>query len=910
MGIFATLFPSENERELRKLRKTADKVMALEEKYATLSDKDLQAVTPALKARLDKGETLDDILPDAFAAIREAAFRVIKQKPYYVQVLGGIALHQGRICQMATGEGKTLVSTLPAYLNALAGKGVHIVTVNDYLAKFHCEWMGKIHRFMGLTVGVILPKQNIRAKQAAYNCDITYGTNSEFGFDYLRDNMAMSKNSLMQRGLDFAILDEVDSILIDEARTPLIISGPGESSSEEFKRSNRFVRSLKPEDYETDEKNRTVRLTDSGVAKAEKFYEVENLGDIANTAINHYINQSLYAHTLKQRDTDYIVENGEIVIVDEFTGRKMDGRRYSNGLHQAIEAKENVRIREENQTLATISYQNLFRLYRKLSGMTGTAKTEEGEFNSIYNLDVVVIPTNKPCIREDKRDVVYKTHDAKIRAIIADIKECHEKGRPVLVGTVSVARSEELSEKLKKEGIPHNVLNAKYHEKEAEIVAQAGRVGSVTIATNMAGRGTDILLGGNPEFLAKEEMLKMDYTVEQVETASSYVEGDGETKELQTLYRELLKKHEEEIKGEKQKVIDAGGLHIIGTERHESRRIDDQLRGRAGRQGDPGSSIFYISLDDDLIRLFGEDKIEMAKKLYGSLTDDDDTPVSMGLISKAIENAQKAVEANNFAARKHVLQYDDVFNLQRNVIYDERRKVINGENVHADIMDMLEFYCDFTFDKVMEGTEKLAQADITELNKRAVYYFPGASNFFTEEDKRRSMSDLKKEWSQTIRDFYNERCEETRSIGVNPEEIERHFLLRNITQLWMYHIDRMDELKDSVRLQAYAQRDPVVEYKIRGYDLFEELQQDIKFNTIRFLLFTTIQKNLNAPAEEKDIPEQPQDGKKDFNARCTCGSGKRYRDCCGKAEYEKYMDEQRKLRREERKQKQTQNNKK
>lgn len=904
MGIFSKIFPSENERELKKLRKTADKVVALESKYASLSDKELQAVTPALKERLSKGETLDDILPDAFAAIREAAFRVIKQKPYYVQVMGGIALHQGRICQMATGEGKTLVSTLPAYLNALAGKGVHVVTVNDYLANFHCEWMGKIHRFMGLTVGVVLPKMTVRQKQASYACDITYGTNTEFGFDYLRDNMAMSKSRIMQRELDFAIIDEVDSILIDEARTPLIISGQGDASTDDFKRSNRFVRSLKPEDYEVDEKLRTVRLSDSGVQKAEKFYDIENLGDIENTAINHYINQSLYAHTLKQRDTDYIVENGEIVIVDEFTGRKMEGRRYSNGLHQALEAKENVRIQEENQTLATISYQNLFRLYRKLSGMTGTAKTEEGEFNSIYNLDVVVIPPNKPCVRKDEQDVVYGTHEGKIRAIIRDIKDCHEKGRPVLVGTVSVARSEELSADLKKEGVPHTVLNAKYHEKEAEIVAQAGRVGSVTIATNMAGRGTDILLGGNPEFLAKEEMQRLDYTVEQVEIASSYVEGDEETRKLQSLYRDLLAKYETLIKGEKQKVVELGGLRIIGTERHESRRIDDQLRGRSGRQGDPGSSIFYISLDDDLVRLFGEEKIAMAKRLYGSLSQNDDTPISLGIISKAIENAQKAVEANNFAVRKRVLQYDDVFNLQRNVIYAERRKVINGENIHSDITDMLDFYCDFTFDKVMSETEKMSDANIAELNKSAVYYFPGASKFFTEEDKNRSKDDLRKEWTQTIREFYNERREDTRSIGVDPDEIERHFLLRNITTLWMYHIDRMDELKDVVRLQSYAQRDPVIEYKIRGYDLFEEMQQDIKFNTIRFLLFTPIQRNLNADTEKNDIREQPENGEKDFNARCTCGSGKRYKDCCGKAEYEEYMEKQRKLRREERKQKQ------
>jgi len=903
MGIFSKLFPSQNEKDLKAVRQIADKVIALEEKYSKLSDKELQAMTPALKERLKKGETLDDILPDAFAAAREAAWRVIKQKPYYVQIMGGIVLHQGRICQMATGEGKTLVSVMPAYLNALAGEGVHIVTVNEYLAKFHCEWMGKIHRFMGLTVGVVYNRQPGKEKQDAYKSDITYGTNNEIGFDYLRDNMAMSANALVQRGLNFVIIDEIDSILIDEARTPLIIAGAGDKSTEDYIKADKFIRTLKPDDYEYEEKEKAVRLTESGVEKAEKHYGIENLSDIENSALNHYINQSLRAHVVMKRDSDYIVENGTVEIVDEFTGRKMEGRRFSNGLHQAIEAKENVRVREENRTLATISYQNLFRLYKKLSGMTGTAKTEEGEFNSIYNLDVVVIPTNKPCQRQDFDDVIYSTHAAKIRAIVNDVKDFAKQGRPVLIGTATVERSEEVSKALTAAGIKHNVLNAKNHQKEAEIVAQAGRKGAITIATNMAGRGTDILLGGNPEFLAKQEMSRLGYELPQIEIASSYMDGDEETTKLQTLYRGLLKKYEDAIKGEKQEVIELGGLHILGTERHESRRIDDQLRGRAGRQGDPGSSVFFISLEDDLARIFGGERMQ---SMFGALKVDEDTPITHPLINKSIESAQKQIEGRHFSARKHVLQYDDVFNMQRNIIYSERRKVLEGEDIDGTIRDMLEAFCDISFRNITEGAKNLKDADIKKLNREVMRYLPDTVDFFTEEDKAKRIDLIKADWDKAVKDFFEEKRQEYKDVGLNFEEVERYILLRTITSKWMEHIDTMDALKQNVQLQAYGSKDPLIFYKSEGYDLFEQMQEEIQLDTIRYITFGRLRRN-TVGDNNTAIRQQKEGEKPDFNAACPCGSGERYKNCCGKAEHEAHMEEQRKLRRQERKNKMANN---
>lgn len=878
MGIFGKIFPSYNDRQLKGLRSIADKVMALDSEFAAMSDAELAGTTPLLKAQLAEGKTLDDILPRAFAAVREAAWRVIKQKHYYVQVLGGIALHQGRVCQMATGEGKTLVSTLPAYLNALTGKGVHIVTVNEYLAKRDTEWMGKIHRFLGLTVGTVYANQSNAEKKAAYGCDITYGTNNEIGFDYLRDNMAMEMSSLCQRGLNYCIIDEVDSILIDEARTPLIISDMGRAESNEYRKADRFVKSLKPEDYEYEEKEKAIRLTESGITKAERYYEVENLTDVNNASINHYINQCLRANVIMKNGGDYIVENGEVVIVDEFTGRKMPGRRYSNGLHQAIEAKENLRVKEESRTLATISFQNLFRLYSKLSGMTGTAKSEEDEFNTIYNLDVVVIPTNKPCIREDYSDVIYSTKEAKTKAIVRDIKERHKTGQPILIGTVTVDKSEALARELDRQGIKCNVLNAKNHMKEAEIIAQAGRKGAVTIATNMAGRGTDILLGGNPEFLARKEMERRGYTPEQIEIAVSYAEGDEETTRLKKEYGELLAKYTESIAEEKQEVVSLGGLHVMGTDRHESRRIDDQLRGRAGRQGDPGSSVFFISLEDDMARIFGN---ETLRQMLASHMDDD-TPLSMNMINKAIENAQKEIEARNFGARKSVLEYDDVNNVQRNLIYKERMSVLSGADIRSNLQDFLEVYIDTSFRNICPENKK--ERDLKKMQIAAFYYLPQSGGFFREEDLSADADKLRKEWGDIVRESFENVAADAAAVGIDFYGYARRVLLSTITRRWMEQIDDMENLKENVRLQAYGNQSPINLYKQKGYDLFSEMQLNIQMDTIRYMLAGKLRRGV-AEAEEEKSEETQSERRSKFNSPCPCGSGKNYRDCCGREEY-------------------------
>ncbi|MDD4292059.1 MAG: preprotein translocase subunit SecA [Clostridia bacterium] len=892
------LFLSYNDRQLKPIKKVADKIEALSEEYSRLSDAELKAKTAEFKARLANGETLEDILVEAFATVREASFRVIKQKHYYVQLIGGIVLHQGRICQMSTGEGKTLVSTLPAYLNALTGKGVHIVTVNDYLAHRDAEWMGKIHKFLGLSVGVIHTKQNKEQKQEAYNCDITYGTNSEFGFDFLRDNMQIYKSDLVQRDLNFTIIDEVDSILIDEARTPLIISGKGETTAPHYFEANRFICTLTPEDYEYEEKFKAVRLLESGVAKAERYYKVDNLGDIENTELNHYVNQALRARVTMMRDRDYIVEKGQVIIVDEFTGRKMEGRRFSNGLHQAIEAKEGVRIQEENKTLASISYQNLFRLYKKLSGMTGTAKTEEDEFMSIYNIDVIEVPTNKPLIREDYDDVLYKTLNAKNRAIVEDIKKVHAEQRPILIGTISVEKSEELSRELTKAKIAHNTLNAKNHMREAEIVAQAGKLGAVTIATNMAGRGTDILLGGNPEFSAKERMRRENYTEEQIETADSYFEGDEETAKLQGVFRKYLEEFKSETDKEKQEVVSLGGLHIIGTERHESRRIDNQLRGRSGRQGDPGSSVFFISLEDDLARVFGGDRI---KSLLETFKIPEDQPIVNKMFTSVVERAQKSVEAMNFGSRKSVLEYDDVVNVQRNLIYAERRKALNDEDVHEDILDFVDVYVDKAFELAGKGSDNLKDWDLKRANLILWQHLPTGDLFLKEEDKKSKLSDLKKEYKDLVLEFLEITKKENEEKGINFSDVERFFVTQVITRKWMDHIDVMDQLKSSVRLQAYAQKDPQQMYKAEGYRLYSEMQDDIKYTTVRLLIFRKPPKS--AVTDRAELSKINPD--KDFNKPCPCGSNELYKNCCGRKEYQEMRDIELKKRREERKKKST-----
>lgn len=883
MGIFGNLFKSQNEKEIAALEKIAAKVEALSDKYKAMSDDQLRETTDVLKKRLADGETLDDILPDAFAVVRETGDRVLNMRHFHVQILGGIVLHQGRIAQMATGEGKTLVATLPAYLNALAGKGVHIVTVNDYLAQRDAEWMGKIYKFLGLSVGVIVHNQNRAKKREAYNCDITYGTNNEIGFDYLRDNMATNKADLVMRSLDFCIIDEVDSILIDEARTPLIISGRGSRSSEMYVTANKFAKTLSEgNDFEIDEKDKAVRLNDNGVLKAEKFFKVDNLSDIENSELNHYILQALKANYIMKRDNDYIVENGEIVIVDEFTGRKMEGRRYSAGLHQAIEAKENVRIKEENKTLATITFQNLFRLYRKLSGMTGTAKTEEGEFNSIYNLDVVEVPTNKPVIRKDYNDVIFKTEHGKLLAIVEDVADRHQTGQPILIGTLTVEKSEELSKLLNGKGIRHNVLNAKNHEREAEIVAQAGRLNSVTIATNMAGRGTDILLGGNPEFLAKRDMANQGFSDELIESAISYkANKTDEEKHATETYKNFYEKHKQKTDAEREKVLEVGGLHIIGTERHESRRIDNQLRGRAGRQGDPGSSVFFISLEDDLARIFGGDKM---KSLFNMLHVEEDMPIEAKIITRQIEKAQERIEDRNFSSRKHVLQYDDVMNEQRTLIYKERQKVLNGEDIHGDLIEMAKTVVDKVLERCVDIHRSTQDWDVEELNRVLCEDFFNTNEVYVtnEQVSKITVDEFRKKLHEDIVAALDKKVETNEQNGIDFKEVERFVMLKIVDEKWMDHIDAMDQLRRGIGLMAYGNHDPVQAYKGEGFEMFDKMINEIQYDAVKYCLRVNV---------KRVLVEQPNQPKKidpninpnlNRNGPCPCGSGKKFKHCCGK----------------------------
>ncbi|HEY8363133.1 MAG TPA: preprotein translocase subunit SecA [Tissierellaceae bacterium] len=908
MGFFEKIFGSYSERELKKITPLVDKIESLDEAMQKLTDDELRNKTLEFKDRLKKGETLDDLLPEAFAVVREAASRVLGMKHFRVQLYGGIILHQGRIAEMKTGEGKTLVATLPAYLNALAGKGVHIVTVNDYLAKRDRDWMGKIYEFLGLSVGCILHGLNSQERKAAYNCDITYGTNNEFGFDYLRDNMVIFKEDMVQRELHYAIIDEVDSILIDEARTPLIISGASNESTEMYELADKFVqtltyrvvnpnedkldpfnREIKEEnvDFLVDEKNRTCSITERGTAKAEAFFGIENLSDIENMEIAHYINNAMKARTLMKRDVDYVVKDGEVIIVDEFTGRLMYGRRYSDGLHQAIEAKEKLKIRSESKTLATITFQNYFRMYSKLAGMTGTAKTEESEFREIYGMDVVEIPTNKPVIRIDYPDVVYKTEDAKFRAVVREIKERHSTGQPILVGTISIEKSEKLSKMLKKEGIPHEVLNAKYHEREAEIIAQAGRLGAVTIATNMAGRGTDILLGGNPEFLAKQEMKKMGYSDEVLALVDSFADiKDEEVLEARKVYRDLYKKFKAQTDEEAKKVVALGGLHIIGTERHEARRIDNQLRGRAGRQGDPGSSRFYVSLEDDLMRLFGGERI---MNLVETLNMPDDEPLEHNLLTKAIENAQKKVEGNNFSIRKHVLKYDDVMNKQREIIYGERRKVLEGENLRSHIQnnirklveEAVNIYTGQSMDKEewdLNGLEKY----ITELfNINKFISALDIKNFTPQDLVEKIMEMAEERYKLKEAEFGEDRF----------REVERVVLLQVVDSKWIDHIDAMDQLRQGIGLRAYGQEDPVMAYQNEGFEMFNGMIHNIWEDTVKFLYRVSnpekikrkkVAEPVMAGNTEGNKPVVRKEKKIGRNDPCPCGSGKKYKKCCGR----------------------------
>ena len=890
MGLITKIFGTRSERELKKIRPTVDKILALEEAYAALSEEALKGKTAEFKERLAQGETLDELLPEAFAAIREAAWRVLGMKPYPVQLIGGIILHQGRIAEMKTGEGKTLVAILPCYLNALTGNGVHVVTVNDYLAKRDSEWMGKVYRYMGLTVGLIIPGMKSSERRESYAADITYCTNNELGFDYLRDNMAIYKQELVQRGHAFAIVDEVDSILIDEARTPLIISGKGEESSKLYEMADYFVSTLRKQvfaktdekevqdnydcDYFVDEKSRTVSLTASGIAKAEKYFGVENLSDADNTTLSHHINQAMKARGLMKKDIDYVVKDGQIIIVDEFTGRLMYGRRYNEGLHQAIEAKERVDVASESKTLATITFQNFFRLYQKLSGMTGTALTEQEEFATIYHLDVVEIPTNKPVARIDQPDVVYKTEAGKFRAIVRQVLECHAKGQPVLVGTISIEKSEILSKLLKKQGIPHNVLNAKYHEMEAQIVAQAGKFGAVTIATNMAGRGTDIVLGGNAEFMAKSELRKQDIPEELLAEADSFAETDNqEILAIREKYEALLQKYKAQIADEADKVRAAGGLFIIGTERHESRRIDNQLRGRAGRQGDPGESRFYLSLQDDLMRLFSSDRV---MTMMDSLGLDEDTPIDAKILSGAVENAQKSVESRHFRSRKSVLEYDDVMNTQREVIYAQRQKVLDGEDLRENMLSMLR--------STIESAMGDSPAQI--LGQFQGVFFPRGA--LTAEE----CTDPDKVY-EVARQTY-----ERKEAALTPQvmrELERVIMLRVVDEYWMDQIDAMDDLKQGIGLRAYGQHDPVIAYKEEGFQMFEAMVTAIREETIRRLFLVQLRPTQEvkrqrvaketgtAAATNTQVKKEPvrnKDKKIGPNDPCPCGSGKKYKKCC------------------------------
>ncbi len=894
MGLFRYILGGESRKNLKKLDKMADKVLALEDKYLSLTDEELCSQTDALKERLAKGETLDDILYDAFAVVREASYRVLKMRHYKVQIIGGICLHQGRVAEMKTGEGKTLVATLPAYLNALNGKGVHIVTVNDYLASRDAEWMGKVYKFLGLTVGVAVSGMEDGAKKAAYACDITYGTNNEMGFDYLRDNLKTRTDAMVQRELAFAIVDEVDSILIDEARTPLIISGKGGESSEKYVTANRFVKTLVlDKDFTIDIKEKSVQITETGATKAEKFFGLTNFSDIENADLSHHIQQALKANFIFKRDNDYVVSDGEVIIVDEFTGRLMIGRRYSDGLHQAIEAKEGVKVRNENKTFATITFQNYFRLYKKLSGMTGTAKTEEEEFRSIYGLDVLEIPTNRPVARIDSPDVIYKTVKGKNNAIINLIEKCNKKGQPVLVGTVTVEKSEEISKLLIKKGIKHNVLNAKNHAKEADIVAQAGRFGAVTIATNMAGRGTDILLGGNPEFLAKRKLRDEGIDAEKIELATSYVTNvDDEIKEIRKHYQEVYEKFKIQTDAEKVKVMEVGGLHILGTERHESRRIDNQLRGRSGRQGDPGASVFFISLEDDLAKRFGGDRM---MRVYDFFKIDENEPMQSKMLSRSIENAQRTIEGKNFGIRKHVLQYDDVMNKQREVMYAERMKVIKSDDVHEEILKLLPDYVAGVVSSVIDNENKPETWDIDALNKAiANKVIPGKIDFI---DKQKAENwdyeyMLDKLVKETI-EVYEGKIERYKDLGVNFREVEKMVFLKNIDNKWIDHIDAMDQLRKGISLRGYGNVDPVLEYKKEGFEMFEDLTLSIQDDTCIVLLMAELRKVPEMKTEEKRNLQTSGDGsnvrkpiaiKKKIgrNDPCPCGSGKKYKDCCGK----------------------------
>ncbi len=904
MSLFEKIFGTYSSKQIKKIEPIVAKIDALADKYAAMSDGELAAVTPAFKDRLAAGETLDAILPEAFAAVREAATRVLGKRPFRVQLMGGIILHQGRIAEMKTGEGKTLVATMPAYLNALTGKGVHIVTVNDYLARRDSEEMGKVYGFLGLTTGLIVHDQTNEEKKAAYACDITYGTNNEIGFDYLRDNMVIYKERIVQRGHSFAIVDEVDSILIDEARTPLIISGQGSASDEMYGKADAFVRSLRAlkikekdtksdyedvkEDYIVDEKAKHATLTHNGIAKAERFFGVENYADIENTDLTHYVNQALHAHGCMKRDDDYVVMEGKVLIVDSFTGRIMPGRRFSDGLHQAIEAKERVKIENENQTLATITFQNFFRLYGKLSGMTGTALTEEEEFREIYNLDVVEVPTNRPMIRRDQNDVVYKNTKGKYEAIIAQIKACHEKGQPVLVGTVSVDKSELLSKLLSREGIPHNVLNAKYHEKEAAIVAQAGKYGAVTISTNMAGRGTDIMLGGNAEFLAKNELLKLGYNEEEILMATGASENiDERTREAREIFRDKLDFYKAQIAPEAEDVRAAGGLFILGTERHESRRIDNQLRGRSGRQGDPGESRFFLSLEDDLLRLFGSERIQGLVERLGL---PEDQPIDAKILSGTIENAQMQLEANNFNRRKNVLDYDDVMNQQRNIIYGERRRVLDGEDISETIGKMIA-------SSIGDGVAESIDTESGKLsvdNVRKNVFWMVAREDFTEEREYTA-----EEVTETLTSRASEIYEHQKEVfGENIRELERVALLRAVDTHWMEHLDAMDDLRGGVGLAAYAQRNPLNEYRIAAGEMFDAMIANIRVDTVRMTLFsrpaeqikrTQVAKQREAQAaavggdtSEKKTPFVKKAAEKvGRNDPCPCGSGKKYKKCCG-----------------------------
>ncbi len=884
------LFKSENDRNVAKLEKIAKLIEDKSDYYKGLTDEELKETTTKLKQRLKDGEKLIDILPDAYALVREASERVLGMRHFHVQLLGGIALFQGRIAEMRTGEGKTLVETLPAYLIALEGKGVHIVTVNEYLSKRDAEWMGKLFTFLGLTVGVSMANMSPSDKRAAYNCDITYSTNNELGFDYLRDNMVTRVEDRVCRGYHFAIVDEVDSILIDEARTPLIISGMGFKSSDTYKTASRFAKSLTSTDYEIDEKEKAIRLTEDGVAKAERFFKVENLSDINNIELNHHINNALRAEYIMKRDNNYIVKDDEIIIVDEFTGRLMEGRKYSNGLHQAIEAKEGVPIKDENKTLATITFQNFFRIYHKISGMTGTAKTEEIEFNKIYGLDVVTIPTNKPIKRVDYPDIIYPTENAKFRNIVEEIKAVHAEGRPILIGTITIEKSEQLSQLLKQAKIRHNVLNAKNHQQESEIIAQAGRMGAVTIATNMAGRGTDILLGGNPEFLAKQKMRELGFNDAQLEFCTSFIETDNaDLNAMRERYRKAYNEFKTVTDAEKKKVVALGGLHIIGTERHESRRIDNQLRGRAGRQGDPGSSVFYVSMEDELIRRFGGDQMKRLVELFRL---DENTPFQFKMLSRRIEAAQKRIEGFNFSARSNVLKYDDVLNAQRQIIYEQRNKVLEGANIHEEVIDMIrDLASECVYDHISDD-KSYDEWDLDELNDALnVKLFGPDYNYVNEDMVEGFDADmLSDKVCDHAVEFYNKKCEEYKANGFKFEVLERAILLKVVDTLWMDHIDYMNMLRNEIGLRAYGNHDPVVAYKQEGFELFDKMVEQIRTEVATFLIHAQVtiepvqhkQPVMFANSGEGKTQQKSSKPLVGRNEPCPCGSGKKYKNCCGR----------------------------